>query len=234
MSEWAVKRFWKSVSVEEVANGFAVRLDAMAVMTPGKRVLAMPTREMAERVAAEWDAQADKVDPLSMPWTRSANTALDKIATQRTEVEGHLIGYAGTDLLSYRAEDPEELALRQSRAWDPLLDWVAQRFDVRLAVTRGIMPVAQRPDVLSRLSHEMTGMTDFQLTGFHDIVTLSGSFVLALSVVHERAEAAEIWALSRIDEDWQIEQWGEDEEAAEFANTRWRAVSHATEFYRLC
>lgn len=231
MSEWAAKRFWKDVSVEEVEGGFSVLLDARTVMTPGKRVLAVPSRRMADRIVAEWDAQDGKIDPLSMPWTRSANTALDKVGEHRAEIETHLIGYAGTDLLSYRAEKPDELIRRQAEGWDPVVDWVARCFDVELAVTRGVMPINQSPKALSRLSDAMTGMTDFQLTGFHDIVTLSGSYVLALSAVHRRAEPAEIWALSRIDEDWQIEQWGEDEAATDQAQAKRLAFLHATEFF---
>lgn len=232
MSEWALKRFWKLVSVEKVEGGFAVFLDGRTVMTPGKRVLAVPNRGMADRIASEWDAQTDKVDPISMPWTRSANTALDKVGEHRSEIEGHLIGYAGTDLLSYRAEGPEELAERQSAGWDPVLDWVARHFGVKIAVTRGVMPVSQSPEALSRLAEPMTDMTDFQLTGFHDIVTLSGSYVLALSTVLRRADATGTWMLSRIDEDWQIEQWGADEEAAELAEAKRLAFLHATEFYQ--
>lgn len=232
MSEWALKRFWKTVAVEEGDEGFSVRLDARPVRTPSKRLLALPTRTMAERVAAEWEAQAGAVDPVSMPWTRSANSAIDKVSPQRDEVEAHLIGYAGTDLLSYRAEGPEELAARQSQAWDPVLDWVAQRFDVRLVVTRGVMPVVQSSDGLQRLRGAMGGMSDFRLTGFHDLVTLSGSYALALAAAEALADPDEVWRLSRIDEDWQIEQWGEDEEAAEHARIRRDAFLHAAAFYR--
>ena len=232
MSEWAPKRFWKGVSVKAVEGGFSVCLDDRTVMTPGKRVLALPTREIAERIAAEWDAQVDTIDPLSMPWTRSANTALDKVADHRAEIEAHLIGYAATDLLSYRAEGPEELIERQTQSWQPVLDWIEAEFGVSIAVTQGVMPVVQPGETLQRLAEVMADMTDFQLTGFHDVVTLSGSYALALAAVRQHLEPVRIWSLSRLDEDWQIEQWGPDEEASKQAEARRLAFLHATELYR--
>jgi chaperone required for assembly of F1-ATPase len=231
MNEWALKRFWKEVTVEEDAQGYAVLLDRRAVRTPAKRPLVVPTPVIAERIASEWMTQENKVDPTTMPWTRSANAALDKVATQRAEVEAHLAGYAGTDLLSYRAEAPEELAQRQAWNWNPELDWAADRFGARLAVTRGVMPVEQTPGTLAALAGAMSDMSDFQLTGFHDLVTLSGSFVLALSVAFRGADPRSAWKLSRLDEDWQIEQWGVDEEAAEHAKIKHAAFVHAAEFF---
>mgnify|MGYP001826771603 FL=1 len=231
MSEWALKRFWQDATIETEADGFSVRLDGRPVRTPGKRLLSVPTELMAQRIAAEWQAQTEAIDPTTMPWTRSANSALDKVSAQRDEVRDHLLGYAGTDLLSYRADSPEGLVERQAKAWDPLLDWLESEYGVRLAVTRGVMPVAQDPDSLVRLRKAMDPMSDFHLTGFHDIVGLSGSYVLALAAIENQAPAGHIWALSRIDEDWQAEQWGVDEDAAETAEVKKAAFCHATEFY---
>lgn len=232
MSEWAMRRFWTDVTVEDGEGGYAICLDGRPVMTPAKRRLAVPTETIASRVAAEWQAQTGTVDPTTMPWTRSANAALDKVATQRDEVAGHLIGYAGTDLLSYRADAPEALVERQREHWDPVLDWLATRFGVRLSVTRGVMPVLQPQSALERLAETMAPMTHFQLTGFHDLVTLSGSFTLALAVAQGERGPEQAWGLSRLDEDWQIEQWGEDEEAAEHAEIKRQAFLHAAEFYQ--
>ncbi len=232
MSEWALKRFWTAVTVEEIDDGFEVLLDGSKVKTPAKRDLRVPSSEMATEVAAEWEAQLDVVDPTSMPWTRSANAALDKVATQRAEVMQHLAGYAGTDLLSYRAAQPQGLVERQNARWDPILSWLETRCQVRLAVTSGVMPVMQDQAVLDRLAAEMTPMSDFQLTAFHDLVTLTGSFVLGLAA-KEAAQAPEaLWDLSRLDEDWQIEQWGEDDEASELAEIKRSAFLHAVNFYQ--
>lgn len=232
MSEWAARRFYKDATVQSEDGGFTVRLDGRPIRTPGKRLLVLPTEVMAERIAEEWLAQDKLIDPRTMPWTRSANSALDKVATQRGEVEDHLASYAGTDLVCYRAERPTGLVERQRQAWDPVLDWVTQRYDLSLRVTTGVMPVAQDPDVLPRLKRTMQPMTDFHLTGFHDLVTLTGSFVLGLAAAEILQPAEELWKISRIDEDWQAEEWGVDEEAAEVADLKRAAFLHAESFFR--
>lgn len=232
MSEWAMKRFWRAASVHTCDGGYQIKLDSRTVRTPAKAELIVPTREIAQLVAAEWDAQEERVDPVSMPWTRSSNAAIDKVATQRAEVEAHLAEYAGTDLLCYRAEQPEALAERQREAWDPLLDWARTVFGAGLDVTAGVMPIGQVPDALSCLTEQMRPMSDFQITAFHDLVSLSGSFVLALAVTEGRTPAETAWDTSRIDEKWQIEQWGHDEESAEHAEIKQSAFLHAARFYQ--
>lgn len=231
MSEWAMKRFWTETSVQAEGDGFAIKLDGRGVKTPAKRPLVVPSEAMAQAIAAEWDAQVEEVRPDTMPWTRSANAAIDKVADQRAEVEAHLAEYAGSDLLCYRADGPDGLIARQRETWDPLLDWLAERYDVRLSTTHGVMPVEQSKDALERLARTMEPMSDVQLTGFHDLVTLSGSFTLALASTQGFQTAPKLWAASRLDEEWQIEQWGADEEAAEVAELKKQAFLHAVAVY---
>ena len=231
MSDWALKRFWEVVEVVPADNGFTVTLDGRNVRTPGKALLVVPTEEMAGKIATEWEAQQDRVDPRVMPWTRSANSAIDKLSVQRSEVENHLIGYAGTDLVCYRADGPVGLVERQIAAWDPILDWAEKRYGLRLLVTPGVMPVSQDAGSLAVLSNVMSSMNNFAITGFHDLVTLSGSYVIALSVVENAHNPHAAWNLSRIDEDWPIEQWGRDEEADTQAETKREAFLHAARFF---
>ena len=232
MSGWSAKRFWTETRVQKVDGGFTVRLDGRAVKTPAKTPLIVPTLAMAERIAAEWQAQQGTVDPRTMPWTRSANAALDKVGTQFAEVASLLAAYGDTDLLCYRAGGPPELALRQARAWDPLLAWSATALDAPLTATAGVMHVAQPPDSLARLTARIGRMTAFQLTGFHDLVVISGSLVLALAVTDRRLSAEEAWRLSRLDEDWQAEVWGRDDEAGALEAARHEGFLHAERFYR--
>ncbi|MBT8415332.1 MAG: ATPase [Boseongicola sp.] len=231
MSDWAPKRFWKNVEVVPAEGGFTVTLDGRNVRTPGKVLLSVPTEQMARHIADEWEAQSEKVDPRTMPWTRSANSAIDKLSVQRREVEDHLIGYAGTDLVCYRADGPQGLVARQSESWDPILDMMQKTFGVRLLTTSGVMPVTQSPESLEVLRNVMSAMSDFAITGFHDIVTLSGSYLIAVSVALEAVKPEQAWDLSRIDEEWQIEQWGRDEEADAQAETKREAFLHATRFF---
>ena len=232
MSAWAPKRFWQNATVVAQDDGFAVHLDGKSVRTPGKRALVVPTDAMAQRIAAEWQAQEEKIDPESMPWTRSANSAIEKVSEARAGVEDHLIDYAGTDLLCYRATGPASLIARQTAAWDPILDWAEQTFKAKLVTTSGVMPVAQPEESLKRLAQAMPPMSNFQMTGFYELVALSGSFLIGLAAIHSFRSDADLWAASRIDETWQFEQWGADEEAAEAAEVKKSAFLHATEFYR--
>ena len=232
MSGWTAKRFWTETRVEEVDGGFTIRLDGRPVKTPAKILLIVPTRAMADQIASEWDAQQGKIDPRTMPWTRSANAALDKVANQFAEVAGLLAAYGDTDLLCYRADGPEELARRQTEGWDPLLAWSAATLKAPLNATVGVMHREQPAESLARLTARIGQMTAFQLTGFHDLVAISGSLVLALAVADQRLPAEEAWRLSRLDEHWQAEVWGRDEEAEMLEAARHEGFLHAERFYR--
>ncbi len=217
MTEWAFRVFWTAATVAPAEGGYAVLLDGRPVRTPGKASLTLPSRALAEAVAEEWAAQRETVAPTTMPVTRLANSAIDKVTAQFDEVAQLLAAYGGSDLLCYRADHPAELVARQAAGWDPLLDWAADRFDAPLTTTAGIMHVDQPPDSLARLAAEVAALTPFELAAFHDLVAIPGSLVLGLAAVHEVAPPEELWALSRIDEEWQAEQWGSDEEAEDAA-----------------
>ncbi|WP_126978086.1 ATP12 family chaperone protein [Frigidibacter oleivorans] len=217
MSEWKARRFWTAAAVEPAAGGFAVTLDGRPVRTPGKRPLVLPTRALAEAVAAEWQAQGDTVDPRAMPVTRAANSALDTVAQNRASIEGMIAAYGASDLLCYRAEAPEALVARQAAEWDPLLDWAARDLGAPLRVTAGVVPVDQPPESLAALAARLAALTDMELTAMHDLVALSGSLVLGLAAADGLHPPEDIWRLSRIDEDHQASEWGVDEEAAEVA-----------------
>ncbi len=233
MSEWKQKRFWKEALVGEVDGGYTVLLDGRTVKTPAKSALVMPTRAMADAAAAEWDAQEGEVLPLTMPVTRSANAAIDKVAVQHAEVADMLAAYGGTDLLCYRADSPQELIDRQAKAWQPLLDWAAETYKAPLVTASGVIHVAQPEDSLKRLAAIVHQLNNFELAAFHDLVSLSGSLVLGLAATQKKAPIEELWVLSRLDETWQEEQWGEDEEAAELAEVKRQAFVHADRFFQL-
>lgn len=231
---WTLKRFWKEAVVVPSGSGFTVALDGKPIRTPGKAPLVLPTRALAQMVAEEWQSQAGEVRPVTMPATRTANSAVDTVATHRTSIVADLSGYGGTDLLCYRAEKPAELRDRQAAAWDPLLVWTEARFGAGLRVGEGIVPVWQDPASLAALAAEVERQDDFQLAAFHDLVVLSGSLVIALAVIEGVRSPEEAWRLSRIDETWQIEQWGDDEEAAVSAGAKHAAFVHAARFHALC
>ena len=234
MSNWKTKRFWAKAVAEPCDGGFTVRLDARHVKTPLKADLILPTLKMAQAIAAEWDAQTGLVKPDTMPVTRSANSAIDKIVPQFDEVAGLLTAYGGSDLICYRATDPQALIARQAQAWDPLMDWAADALQAPLVATAGVVHVAQPDQSLARLTARVTALDPFRLAGIHDLVAISGSLVLALAVTHQKLTAEQAWALSRIDEVWQQELWGTDDEATDLAAFRKRAFLAADRFYQLC
>jgi chaperone required for assembly of F1-ATPase len=215
MTEWRARRFWTEATVVEAEGGHTVRLDGRPVRSPLKTLLVMPSEALARGVAEEWQAQDEVIDPLSMPLTRAVNAALDKVVPQRDEVAAHLAEYGESDLLCYRAEVPEALAARQSELWDPLLDWMAEAHGARLAVTTGVMPAVQPANAVEAVRARVAAMDPWELTAFSEFVTLSGSLVLGLAVMEGRLPPEDAWDRSRVDESWQIEQWGEDEEEAE-------------------
>lgn len=233
MSEWKAKRFWKEATAREETGGFGIFLDGRPVRTPAKRALVVPTPGFAEAVAAEWNAQHEVIDPNSMPFTRSANAALDKVAVQHAEVAQLLAAYGDSDLLCYRAEHPQALVARQSEQWDPMLDWAETALGARLEARAGVMHVPQDPAALDRLSQRVHAMTAFQLAGFHDLVSLSGSLILGFAATCDLLTPKAIWDISRLDEIWQAEEWGADDEAEASAEVKAQAFLHAKQVFDL-
>lgn len=220
-----MKRFWEAATVAEAgadadanqAPGWQVLLDGRPVRTPARVSCIVPVRAMADEIAAEWQAQEGDVNPMTMPMTRIAATALDRVAPHVAEVAENVASYGGTDLLCYRADAPAALVVRQETGWNPVLDWAAETYDARLNTGAGVMHIAQPDAALARLAQAVTALDAWRLTAMSELTTLSGSLVLGLAVGQSRLTPEDAWALSRIDEDWNVEQWGDDAEAAALA-----------------
>lgn len=233
MSEWQAKRFWKSADIAECDGGFTVLLDGRPIKTPAKSPFFVPTATLAHAVAAEWDAQEGKIDPGVMPMTRTANAAIDKVMPQHAEVAAMLAEYGGTDLVCYRASDPDKLVARQVAAWDPLLAWSADVLSAPLRLVSGVMFEPQPQDSLTALHDRVKAMDSFSLSAFHDLVSLPGSLIIGFATAYGLKSPETLWDLSRIDEKWQEEQWGKDDEAVEMAAVKRTAFLHAHNFWTL-
>ena len=232
MSAWKAKRFWTKTEVEACDGGFTLRLDTRPVKTPAKAAFVVPSLAMAQACAVEWDAQSGVIRPDTMPMTRYANSAIDKVAHQHDDVVEIVAAYGETDLLCYRATEPEALIARQSGGWDAHLDWAASTLNARLNVTQGVIPIPQDAASLTNL-HRLTAAFDpFQLAPFHDFVAITGSLILGLAMAKNRLTADEAFTLSRIDEHWQAELWGQDEDAAQMESGKRAALSEALRFFR--
>jgi chaperone required for assembly of F1-ATPase len=210
-----IKRFYTQAAAAETGDGFAVRLDGRAVKTPAGKVLVVPTRALAEAVAAEWAAQGETVRPADMPLTQLAATALDRIGPERDAILAQLLAYAGTDLLCHRAGFPPDLVRRQHAAWQPVLDWAAAELGARLEVTAGVVAVPQPADSLAALAARLAGYDVWRLTAVQAAAPATGSLVLALALAQRRLSGAEAFDLSHLDETYQMERWGDDPEAAQ-------------------
>lgn len=235
MSGWTAKRFWKEVFVGEAEDGAGhlITLDGRPVRTPAKTPLVTPTRALAEAVAEEWLRVDEVIDPTAMPYTRAVNAALDKAIPQQPEVAGLIADYGASDLLCYRAASPDALIARQAELWDPILDWAKHHLNAPLKVGTGVMPVEQHPHAVAALSGRVNEFDAFGLTALHDLVSLSGSLVLGLAVTEGHLQASRAWTISRVDEEWQAEQWGKDEDAESAAAIKREAFLQAERFYRL-
>jgi chaperone required for assembly of F1-ATPase len=209
-----VKRFYKSADVTEAPEAFGVSLDGKPVRTPAKLPLAVPTRALAAAIACEWLAQGETIDPRTLPLTRLASIALDLVAPRREAVIAEVAKYAGTDLVCYRAEHPPGLAERQHATWQPLVDWAALRFDAPLAVTAGVLPVAQPETTLRAFEAAVAAHDTHRLAALHLATAASGSLVVALALVEGRIDAEAAFASAELDESYEIERWGEDAEQA--------------------
>ncbi|MBY0382108.1 MAG: ATPase [Xanthobacteraceae bacterium] len=205
------KRFYKAVDVAETPDGFAVRLDGKLIRTPGKKVLAAPLREIADIMAAEWEAQKETIDPLSMPMTRLANSTIDGVTDNVTAVREDIAKYLGSDLLFYRASFPEELIARQGEHWDPALRWAADYLGAHFILTEGVMHVKQ-PDTAVHAAHQALPENAWQVAASHIVTTVTGSALLALALQHGARTPEQVWAAAHVDDDWNSGQWGEDEE----------------------
>ena len=234
MSQWRVKRFWTAASAHPAPGGYEVRLDASSVKTPGKHPLILPTEALAEAIAAEWDAQTGQINPAQMPMTRFANSAIEKVAPQFMAVVGEVASYGASDLLCYRATEPPALADRQAQGWDPILGWAAQTFAAPLTVTQGVMPVPQPDASLTALTAAVAAQTVFRLVALHDLVAISGSLILGLAAARGRLNPAEAFDLSRIDEHWQAELWGQDGEAIATEARKRADFTAAARFFHYC
>ncbi|WP_417462072.1 ATP12 family chaperone protein [Kordiimonas sp.] len=217
-----MRKFYQSVGVEAADTGHVVTLDGRMVKTPAKASLVLPTKALADAVAVEWDAQDEKIKPDTMPQTRLASTALDRVMPRHNDVVTEVAAFGGTDLLCYRTNEPADLMALQDRVWNPYLGWAATELGASLRVTNGIIPVAQEEKALERLKDRVAAHDAFELTALHSLTNGLGSLVLALAYMEGFSPLEAVWQASILDATHQEEHWGLDDEVAEK-----RAIQHA-------
>jgi len=208
------KRFYDLAEIIEQDGLFHLRLDGRPALSPSRNRLAVTERALAEALRAEWQAQGERIDPAAMPVTRLVNTALDGVQGNEDAIRADIVAYAGSDLLCYRAGEPQGLVDRQRALWDPVLAWVEQLLDVRFRLAEGVVHVAQPREIRIAVKLKLATYSDpFRLTGLSMATSLTGSALLALAVAEGFVTPDDGWRAAHVDEDWNIAQWGEDTEA---------------------
>jgi len=228
------KRFYKDVALSDADGGVGITLDGRAVRTPGRAPVLLPNQMAAALIAEEFAAQIDEINPATMPVTRLVNTAIDGVANESEAVLEDILRFASTDMLCYRADSPQKLVDRQNDAWDPVLDWAANALQARFALAEGVMHIKQSPLAIQalrthlahRLGEEPT-VRALRLAALHLMTSISGSALLALAVEAGNLDAEQAWLAAHVDEDWQIEHWGQDAEALARRNARHRDFTSA-------
>lgn len=223
------RRFYENVTVAEANDGFTVRLDTHELKTPAKKPLILPTVELAQHVADEWQAQETDIDSYTMPTMRLVSTALDRVADVPDETAQAFAAYGMSDLLCYRAENPDKLVKKQADAWDPILDWAKSRFDMSFEVTQGILPIDQPSDNEARLI-SMAGDDVFRLTGLAHMAATLGSAILAIAVDEAHIDAQGAYELAFLDDLYQIDEWGADAEAVDRLDKIALDIRHASSY----
>ena len=228
-----MKRFFKEAAAVPAGSKLAIQLDGRPVRTPAHNLLELPTEELAEAIAEEWNGQGEEIDPRAMPLTGLANAAIDRVAPDPAAFARGLALYGESDLLCYRAEGPESLTGRQSETWDPILGWARRRFGVDIRTVCGIMHRAQPEETVSRLGLAVAARDPFRLAGLSPLVTISGSLIVALALAEGEIGLERAWAAAMLDEQWQAEQWGDDPLAADASAARRRDFDAAYRFLTL-
>ena len=224
-----VGRFYKAVEVREADGRHALLLDGRGARTPGRNPLCRRRAgPLMLRVAEEWERQRETIDPADMPLTRLLNSAIDGVAHTMAETRADILSYAGSDLLCYRAEEPDTLVARQAHAFDPVLRWAAESLGARFNVTTGVMHVAQPTEALAAIGAALDAYDDpVALAALSVMTTLTGSALLALAVARGFLSPEAAWQAAHVDEDFQAERWGADAEAMARREARWREFEAA-------
>lgn len=226
------KRFYKEAGIAPHEGGHAVTLDGRIVRTPVRSPMVLPNAGAAQLVADEYGAQAEVINPMSMPVTRLANTAIDGVAADMQAVAEDVQRFSTSDLLCYRAGSPDRLVARQAEAWDPVLDWAQSALGARFVLAEGVMHVAQPRETISAIGLHLRSYDDpFRLAALHSMTTLTGSALLALAVAQGALAWPEAWDAAHVDEDWNIELWGEDAEASARRKARRAEMEAAFHLY---
>lgn len=225
-----MKRFYKTVAVEPAESGWRVTLDGRAIKTAAGRPQTVPSRDLAEALADEWEVQGEEIDIREFVLRDMADYAIDVVAGDRAGTIRSLLPYAETDTLCYRAEPGEALHDRQLDVWEPLVAQAEANWGVRFERIGGIIHRPQPPTTMARLGTLLDEEGDFALAALRTLASLASSLIVGMAALKPDADAEALWNAANLEEDWQVELWGKDDEAAALRARRFRAFASAMRF----
>lgn len=228
-----MKRFYRQVETIAAEGGFTLTLDGKPVRTPAKLPLVVPTQALAQAMAAEWAAQGEEVKPATMPLTQLASTSIDGVRGRMDAVAAASAVYGESELICYRADEPPELVERQATLWNPLLDWAARRYDAHLLIATGIIHKPQPEGALKALRVAVDQLDEWHLTALQNSIGITGSLLVSLALIDRHINAEQAFDLAQLDENYQIEKWGEDWEAADRRAVQRADLAHTVRFLDL-
>lgn len=228
-----MKRFYRETSVTETAGGWQVTLDGRPIRTAAGAPQVVPTQILAAALAREWEEQDEEIDPARFVFRDSADFAIDRIAHDRFETIGQLLGYGATDTLCYRADPEDALYERQQAEWEPLLQAIETRGNIRFRRVSGVIHRAQPDETLMHLRARLDEFDPFTLAGLLQAASLAASLCIALETIGPGSDPQHLWHLASLEEEWQAELWGREPMAEERRAQRYVAFLAACEFIRL-
>jgi chaperone required for assembly of F1-ATPase len=230
------KRFYARVGLTERDGGFGLTLDGKPVLTPARAPLIAPTRALAEAVANEWRRQGDQIDPADMPITRMVNTAIDGVSRAMAATAAEIVKFAGSDLICYRAGEPDSLVAAQNAAWEPALAHFRDAHGIRFLCAEGVVFVDQPAESLALIEGLVAREAEkpdgaLRLAALHVMATLTGSVLLALALIEGALDFDAAWSAAHVDEDHEWRLWGHDDEASERRAARLKDMRAAYDLY---
>src|SRR5437762_8771671 len=156
---------------------------------------------------------------MTLPMTRFANSVVQFVVDRAVLVADVVAKYLNSDLLFYRAGYPEALVAREAAHWDPVLFWAADALGAHFILAEGVVHVRQPETAVAAARGALPG-DPWSIAALHVITTLTGSALLALALLRGVVNEDQVWAAAHVDEDWNVEKWGEDEEVAARRATR--------------
>lgn len=228
------KRFYKNAGVGEIDGGFIVLLDGKTAKTPAQQPLVLPKRVIAEAVAAEWAAQERDIEPSKMPLTRLINLAIDRVAKEGDDIAEEIVRYASSDHILYRAAEPEGLVAIQAKHWDPIVQWALDALGAQFVLAEDVNFVAQPGPALALVRAEVGQYpAPLALAALASATQLGGSALIALMLARGKLEVEQAWTAAHVDEDWNVQQWGEDADASARRAARFAEFDASARLLRL-